>query len=89
MIVSSDESSCDDGTVKENAMDTRSVKLMLLGIGVLLFAIALPAWINPDYILQSVRLTFFQPVLPVLLGAIVPIIGLALLLVGFFQRSQP
>ncbi|HEV2236707.1 MAG TPA: hypothetical protein VGR57_08615 [Ktedonobacterales bacterium] len=67
-------------------METRSVRLMLLGIGVLLFAMVsgsmLGYFLNIFYYLRMDR------VLVGLLYSILPLMGLALLLVGFFWKPR-
>jgi hypothetical protein len=81
----SDQSSCDGGTIKENTMGTRSVRLMLLGIGVLLFALTLTRLVFP-FIDRYAHLDV-QVYQDITFG--VPVFGLALLLVGFCLKSRP
>jgi hypothetical protein len=60
---------------------------MLLGIGVLLFAMASGSTlgINPFYVLQELRM---DRTLGELLYSILPLTGLALVVVGFFWKTR-
>jgi hypothetical protein len=59
-------------------MESRSTRLMLLGIGILLFSVAFPLQVNVRWLLPSGDMIF----------AILPLVGLVFVLVGLFTKDQ-
>jgi hypothetical membrane protein len=64
----------------------RSVKLMLLGIALLLFGMVFPSTINP-VLIYYFGLALDRGMLGAMIVSILPVMGLVLVLVGFFKRE--
>jgi hypothetical protein len=69
-------------------MDNRSTRLMLLGIGILLFSLAFPLRVNMLWLLRFLGLRFLGLDVGNVLLAIASLLGLAFVLVGFFTKDQ-
>lgn len=60
-------------------MENRSTRLMLLGIGILLFSLAFPVQVNTHWLFRGAGDMLF---------AILPLVGLVFVLVSFFTKAQ-
>jgi hypothetical protein len=78
---------------QERAVTTTSIKLMLLGIGLIIFGLAFPITMGQLFIVKVVELwlvafsRYALETLVALVGSLFSLAGLILLFVGFFRRD--